>query len=191
MFHYGLTLLWSGIILTALLPDTDIVVWGNEHECQPQLLESLVGTFRIYQPGSSVACSYVEGESLAHPKGMGLLEIRSDKKFRLRPVPFTQVRPFLYGDIALSELPGLDASDPKVEDKIKTKITRRVNEMIKEAREHSETVENAHADQLQYRIMNPEKVLVRLRVEHTGFPAMNTTRFGAQFVGEVSQCVEQ
>lgn len=36
----------------SMIPEwMDVVVWGNEHECQPQLMESLVGTFRIYQPG--------------------------------------------------------------------------------------------------------------------------------------------
>ena len=31
---------------------SDLVIWGNEHECQPRLTESLVGTYRIYQPGA-------------------------------------------------------------------------------------------------------------------------------------------
>ncbi len=31
---------------------TDLVIWGNEHESVPMLAESLVGTFRIYQPGT-------------------------------------------------------------------------------------------------------------------------------------------
>ena len=34
----------------------DVVIWGNEHECQPRLAESLVGTYRIYQPGTYI-CS--------------------------------------------------------------------------------------------------------------------------------------
>jgi double-strand break repair protein MRE11 len=34
----------------SMIPEwMDIVIWGNEHECQPRLCESLVGTFRIYQ----------------------------------------------------------------------------------------------------------------------------------------------
>ena len=35
----------------------------------------------------------------------------------------------------------------------------------------------------QHRILSPHQVLVRLRVEHAGFPAVNQQRFGAQFVG--------
>ena len=45
----------------SMIPEwMDIVIWGNEHECQPNLTESLVGTFRIYQPGSSVCTSLCE-----------------------------------------------------------------------------------------------------------------------------------
>ena len=33
----------------------DVVIWGNEHECQPRLSESLVGTYRIYQPGTDLS----------------------------------------------------------------------------------------------------------------------------------------
>lgn len=34
-------------------------------------------------------------------------------------------------------------------------------------------------------IKNPERVLVRLKVEHTGFTTLNNQRFGSQFVGQV------
>ncbi|KAL7536400.1 hypothetical protein ACHAXR_009255 [Thalassiosira sp. AJA248-18] len=37
-----------------------------------------------------------------------------------------------------------------------------------------------------YKIKDPEKVLVRLKVEHTGFTTLNNQRFGSQFVGEVA-----
>eukprot|EP01041_Mallomonas_annulata_P006822 gene6822-13821_t len=74
----------------SMIPEwMDLVIWGNEHECQPRLNESLVGTFRIYQPGSSVACSLVVGESHANPKHMGLIEI-NERRFRLFPYRFTQ-----------------------------------------------------------------------------------------------------
>lgn len=56
---------------------------------QIQLMESLVGTFRISQPGSSVATSLSEGESV--PKQVGLLEVRGNT-FRMTPVPLSQVR---------------------------------------------------------------------------------------------------
>ena len=36
-----------------------------------------------------------------------------------------------------------------------------------------------------YTIKNPEQVLVRLKVEHSGFTTLNNQRFGSRFVGEV------
>eukprot|EP01035_Chromulina_nebulosa_P016831 gene16831-22315_t len=55
----------------SMIPEwMDLVIWGNEHECKPNLAESLVGTFRIYQPGSSIATSYSEMESSLCPKHM-------------------------------------------------------------------------------------------------------------------------
>ncbi len=39
--------------------------------------------------------------------------------------------------------------------------------------------------QRKYMIKNPERVLVRLKVEHTGFTTLNNQRFGSQFVGQV------
>ena len=56
--------------------------------------------------GSSVCTSLVEGESMLHPKGMGLLHIRRNKQFRLDSIPFTQIRPFLYGDLSLHNIKG-------------------------------------------------------------------------------------
>jgi double-strand break repair protein MRE11 len=40
--------------------------------------------------------------------------------------------------------------------------------------------------QCKYTIKNPERVLVRLKVEHTGFTTLNNQRFGSQFVGQVA-----
>lgn len=42
---------------------------------------------------------------MLHPKGMGLLEIKL-KKFRLLSIPFTQIRPFIYGDFSLQDVKG-------------------------------------------------------------------------------------
>lgn len=40
--------------------------------------------------------------------------------------------------------------------------------------------------QRKYEIQKPDRVLVRLKVEHTGFATLNNQRFGAQFVEEVA-----
>ena len=38
---------------------------------------------------------------------------------------------------------------------------------------------------IQYRIISPSQVLIRLRVEHIGFPVINQQRFGSLFVGKI------
>jgi double-strand break repair protein MRE11 len=58
-----------------MIPDLfDFVCWGHEHECSIEVQESVVGTFRTSQPGSSVATSLVAGD--AERKRVGLLDIR-------------------------------------------------------------------------------------------------------------------
>jgi double-strand break repair protein MRE11 len=52
---------------------------GHEHECLIEFFESVVGTFRITQPGSSVATSLVSGE--AARKKIGILDING-RNFR-------------------------------------------------------------------------------------------------------------
>jgi len=104
----------------------------------------------------------------------------------MSPIKFTQLRPFAYADIVLKDCAALRDSDPKLEEKMKALLTTKVKEMIKTAREDSGAVEAAHRDALSYRVKDPSQVLVRLRVDHSGFPTLNQQRFGAEFVGEVA-----
>ncbi|EQC27523.1 hypothetical protein SDRG_14723 [Saprolegnia diclina VS20] len=150
----------------------DFVIWGHEHECLIELEESAKGNFFITQPGSSVATSLIEGE--AKPKQVGILEIRGSD-FRLRAEPLKTVRPFKIGDVAFRDIDGLDPNDPKVAEKMHSILTSRVQELLDEANAELAAV---HAD--------PMEILVRLRVEHTGFPVINNQRFGGQFVGRVA-----
>lgn len=69
------------------------------------IFPTLILDYNLYYSGSSVCTSLVEGESMLHPKGMGLLEIKL-KKFRLLSIPFTQIRPFIYGDFSLKDVKG-------------------------------------------------------------------------------------
>jgi hypothetical protein len=65
------------------------VVWGHEHECiGPPVEESLAGTYRILQPGSTVATSLVPGE--AKRKHAVLLTVRGEN-FKVVHLPLTQV----------------------------------------------------------------------------------------------------
>eukprot|EP00977_Amphora_coffeiformis_P020556 scaffold8371_cov199-Amphora_coffeaeformis.AAC.9 len=178
-----------------LIPEfCDLVVWGHEHECQIEFTESLVGTFRITQPGSSVATSLVAGEAVR--KKVGVLDING-KNFRMHTVPLTQVRSFVMSDMNLREhRANLDPDDSKIDKKITRVLEEQVNAIIMDAKEErikilqeaKEAGSNAADDDspLVGRLFNPEKVLVRLRVEHTNFQTLNNQRFGAKFVDEIA-----
>ncbi|KAL3914561.1 MAG: hypothetical protein SGILL_006055 [Bacillariaceae sp.] len=185
-----------------MIPDWfDFICWGHEHESRIEVQESVVGTFRISQPGSSVATSLVEGES--ERKRVGLLDIKGTN-FRLTPIPLTQVRSFVLGSLCLADEPRLDPDDPKADIKMSNIMEEKVNVLILEAKEkHQELLQAAHAEgnilakfymdrdkhgppPVKNVITKEDEVLVRLKVDHHGFPAMNNQRFGAKFVGEVA-----
>lgn len=183
----------------SMIPDwMDLVIWGNEHECLPQLQESLVGTYRILQPGSSVACSLSKGESTSSPKHMAYFEVK-ERKFRMKPVKFQQVRQFIYDEVCLKNYKELDPSNNRIEELIKEVLRKKVNEMIKEGRnyllEQEQQKNNEHDTyddmiQTRFTLTDPKKVLIRLKVDHEGFNAINHQRFGAQFIGEVANPAE-
>ena len=116
-----------------MIPDwMDLVVWGHEHESRIEAVAS-VGTFRVVQPGSSVATSLVEGESVA--KKVAVLEI-AGSEFRVRPVRLANVRGFKTGTVNLNDPDhGLDVEDPKIDDKVTNLLEMRVKELIQEARD--------------------------------------------------------
>lgn len=183
-------------IQEAMIPEwIDLVVWGHEHECLIEFFESVVGTFRITQPGSSVATSLVAGE--AARKKIGVLDIRG-KQFRMHTVPLTQVRPFVTSQITLRELKNrgehLDPDDPKVDERVANALQEEVRVLILQAREkYQETLgaaesagNNAATANLTFRMEKPHQVLVRLRVDHSGFSMLNNQRFGAGFVADIA-----
>jgi double-strand break repair protein MRE11 len=170
----------------------DLTIFGHEHASEPLPAESVVGTFRITQPGSSVATSLTMGE--ASRKHCVLLNVRANK-FRMEPIPLTMIRSFVMKDISLSEHEHLDPEDPKVDSKITKILEDELRTWIFNAREKTKTLladaekagNFAASDDspLKYKLIKREQVLCRLRVEHTGFTTLNNQRFGARFVGEV------
>jgi len=170
-------------------------VWGHEHECLIDPAESVVGTFRITQPGSSVATSLTGGEAVR--KQVGLLEIKYNQ-FRMKPIPLTQVRSFVMGELSLQDQRSpLDPEDPKIDAKVTNVLEEEVRMLKVEAREKYENLLRdaaasgiaADTDKLHYKLEKPDEVLVRLKVEHSGFSTLNNQRFGAKFVGEVANPV--
>ena len=180
-------------IQETMLPEwLDLVVWGHEHECLIEFFESVVGTFRITQPGSSVATSLVSGE--AARKKVGVLDIKG-KNFRMHTVPLTQVRPFITTEISLKEhREKLDPDDPRIDEQVTALLQEEVNVLAVHAREKQKKVlqdakaagSDAHKTDLQYKMEKPHEALVRIRVEHSGFTTLNNQRFGAAFVGKVA-----
>ena len=196
-------------IKESMIPEwMDFVIFGHEHECQIEPQESVVGTFRVSQPGSSVAISLSASEAVM--KQVGILDICGDH-FRMMPIPLTQVRTLLMRDISLSAnntYPKLDPDDPKVDEKVAKMLHEQVQVMIHDANEEmAERLELAHqkgnvlasqlliqrngasdsnngdADRngdfpLRHRLQQPEQSLIRLRVEYSGFTVLNNQRFG-------------
>ncbi|DAZ97502.1 TPA: hypothetical protein N0F65_009770 [Lagenidium giganteum] len=157
----------------SFIPDfIDFVVWGHEHECLIDATESVKGDFFITQPGSSVATSLVEGE--AKRKHVAVLEING-QSFRMTNHALKSVRPFKIGDIVLAEVEELDVNDPDVTDRITEVLERRVKELLREAKQEQAETGNTL-----------DQVLIRLRVEHTGFPVLHNQRFGGRFVGKIA-----
>jgi len=184
----------------SMIPEwMDLVVWGHEHECLIHPSESAVGTFRITQPGSSVATSLTEGESMR--KHVGILDIRHSQ-FRMTAVPLMNVRSFSMGGITLSEERfGLDPEDPRIDEVMRELLSKEVEKLKEQAREDSRLLEKevlglgattgtgtGDSDlkkELHFRVEKPEQVLVRLKVEHSGFSTLHNQRFGSQFVNDV------
>jgi len=111
----------------------DLVVWGHEHDCRI-IPEPVAGKqYFITQPGSSVATSLADGESLEKYALQGRISSTSvndlhstfyrhvalltiqNKEFDLMPIPLRTVRPFVLEDINLADVheeEGLDLKDP-------------------------------------------------------------------------------
>jgi double-strand break repair protein MRE11 len=182
----------------SMIPEwMDLVVWGHEHECLVHPAESAVGTFRITQPGSSVATSLTEGESVR--KHVGILDVRGSQ-FRVTPVPLLQVRSFAVGHISLKDC-GIDPTDPRVDDLMAGALETEVNKLMEEAKSECRLIkllknlrgnDGSSGDldtdlhkQLKFQVRKPEYVLVRLRVEHSGFTTLHNQRFGSRFMDKI------
>lgn len=84
-----------------ILPEfLDLVVWGHEHDCRIWPEEVPSKNFFVTQPGSSVATSLAEGESI--DKHVGILQICGNQ-FKLDPIKLQTVRPFIFKSINLDD----------------------------------------------------------------------------------------
>jgi double-strand break repair protein MRE11 len=172
------------------LPDMlDLVVWGHEHECKIEPETSDSGTFKVVQPGSSVATSLVPGEEV--PKHVAILSI-TGKDFELEPIRLKSVRPFKYRDIVLADDKYMCkvAHDRDNRPKVHEYLISIVNEMIKEANEEWRDLQRESGEELGDDAV-PPLPLIRLRVEMTPpeggeFSADNPQRFSNRFLDRVA-----
>lgn len=104
-----------------VLPEfIDFVLWGHEHDCRVVPEENPTKGFFVSQPGSSVATSLSEGESI--DKHIAVLyvcrgENQEKHLFKCEPIPLQTVRPFVFKQINLEEYEeelGLDEGDVKL-----------------------------------------------------------------------------
>ena len=67
-------------------------------------------------------------------------------------------------------------------------MVKAAEEKAAQLRSLEDEFDDSDKPERKYSIKQPEKVLVRLKVEHSGFSTLNNQRFGSQFVGEVVRC---
>ncbi|KAI0267279.1 Metallo-dependent phosphatase-like protein [Gloeopeniophorella convolvens] len=161
----------------------DLVVWGHEHDCRV-VPEPVAGKrYFISQPGSSVATSLAEGESL--DKHAALLKIQG-KEFELTPIPLRTVRPFVMDEIVLTEVADTEGFEANDQMEVTKYLKLRVNELIDKANDlwdqrNAQAVEEGESELPR---MLP---LVRLKVDTTGVSSMsNPIRFGQEFSGKIA-----
>lgn len=165
----------------------DLIVWGHEHECliEPRLNPET--TFRVMQPGSSIATSLVQGEAV--PKHVSIVSI-TGREMKAEPIRLKTVRPFITKEITLATHPLFKKLDKQKDNR--SEVTRLLSEIIEGM------IEEANADWLETQgIDDNEEVeiplpLIRLKVEYTSheengsFQCENPQRFSHRFADKVA-----
>ncbi|XP_059123322.1 double-strand break repair protein MRE11 [Peromyscus eremicus] len=152
----------------------DLVIWGHEHECKIGPTKNEQQLFYVSQPGSSVVTSLSPGEAVK--KHVGLLRIKG-RKMNMQKLPLRTVRQFFMEDVVLANHPSLfNPDNPKVTQAIQSFCLEKIEGML----------ENAERERLG-NPLQPEKPLIRLRVDYSGgFEPFSVLRFSQKFVDRVA-----
>lgn len=163
----------SNFIMEKMLPSfLHLIIWGHEHDCRIEP-EPCNNTF-ICQPGSSVATSLSEGESIE--KKVGILEI-CGKEFKMTPIALRTVRPFIFRSI---EIKDYEEEIAKMSGEMRFRVEKLLEGIVKEMLTEAEAKISGHAKQ-------PKLPLIRLRVQFTDNQYLiNTKRFGQNFIDKVA-----
>ncbi|KAH9513001.1 hypothetical protein Btru_035558 [Bulinus truncatus] len=149
----------------------DLVFWGHEHEClltDKKPAKSSNQNFSICQPGSSIATSLKESETVL--KHVRILEING-KKCQMTPVPLMTVRQLYIENINLNEYVKRGEPDSKM--KAESLCIQKVKEILKKARE-------------EHNARQPSRPLVRLIINYSDFEPFSSQRFGQKFIKKVA-----
>lgn len=152
----------------------DFVVWGHEHDSYKEPDYNLLRDFYVYQPGSTVATSLSEGESLQ--KHAAVLEIYQSS-FKLYPIPLKTIRPFVFKSINIMDVwDELKLSEGDVSNKVRAMAEKEIEKMITEAQ-----------NKITNHPMQPKLPLIRLRIIYSNEEQMfNAIRLGQTFQERVS-----
>lgn len=180
----------TGYLPEHFLPDfLDLVVWGHEHECLIDPRTNPETNFRVMQPGSSVATSLVEGESVQ--KRVAIVSVRG-KDFDVETIRLKTVRPFIYKEITLSDDKKMReaAHDQDNRAKVHQYLIGIVEELIREAKDDWLDLQRENGEELEEDVV-PPLPLIRLRVEYTApeggnFHIDNPQRFSNRFIEKVA-----
>ncbi|CAM4352791.1 unnamed protein product [Lepidochelys olivacea] len=148
----------------------DLVIWGHEHECKIAPTRNEQQLFYVSQPGSSVVTSLSPGEAIK--KHIGLLHIKG-KKMNMEKIPLETVRSFYIEDIVLADHPDIfNPDNPKVTQAVQVFCMEKVETLL----------DNAERERLG-NPRQPEKPLIRLRVDYSGgFEPFSIHRFSQKFM---------
>ncbi|CCK72292.1 MRX complex nuclease subunit KNAG_0J02110 [Huiozyma naganishii CBS 8797] len=197
----------TGHTNTAFLPEQflpdflDMVIWGHEHECIPNMVYNPTKEFNVLQPGSSVATSLCDAE--AKPKYAFIMEINyKNKQPKLTPIPLNTIRTFKMKNIALKDVPDLNPHDKEA---ISKYLVEQVEQMIEEANQETRQKlgiaensdeENQELDESADPLACLSVPLIRLRVDYSAsianninnidYQVENPRRFSNRFVGRVA-----
>lgn len=101
----------------------------------------------------------------------------------MKPIKYQQIRQFWYDEICLKDFNELSTAGNRAEEIIKQILNNKITAMLNEARKN--IVEGENPD-TKFKILDPKKVLLRLKVDYEGFNSINHQRFGSQYVAEVA-----
>lgn len=152
----------------------DFVVWGHEHDCRIQPEDNGKIKAKICQPGSSVATSLSEGESIE--KKIGILDI-CKTEHRLNPITLKTVRPFIFRSVNVEDyIEELQLNEGDAHSKIEMFYCKKIEEMIVESKKRI----SGHPKQ-------PKLPLIRLRIMfNNDNQVLNIARFGQKYEKRVA-----